>query len=121
MYSFWWDVTRDWDLTLLTSAKSSPEYPFGLRKDRHFVSTGFYYIAVVLDFFLRVSWGLKLSEHYTLVEGHIFLMEVLEVFRRWMWVFFRVEKEWVATKGAHGLSLLGNAEEGGIMMNEYED
>ncbi|TKA49974.1 hypothetical protein B0A55_03146 [Friedmanniomyces simplex] len=25
LYSFWWDVTKDWDLTLLTAKKASPE------------------------------------------------------------------------------------------------
>lgn len=120
MYSFWWDVTKDWDLTLLSTGRSSGDYPYGLRRERHFVATGFYYGAVIIDFFLRLSWGVKFNSHYTLVEGHIFLMQIVEVFRRWMWIFFRVEKEWVATRSAHGLGILSAAEEG-IMMNEYED
>ncbi|TGZ84171.1 EXS-domain-containing protein [Ascodesmis nigricans] len=120
LYSFWWDVTKDWDLTLFTSSCGAAEFPFGLRKERHFVNAGFYYVAVGVDLVLRLAWAVKFSGRYTLVEGHVFLMEVVEVTRRWMWLFLRVEKEWIVTRSAHGLGILNAAEEG-IMMNEYED
>ena len=57
-----------------------------------------YYTAIVIDFFLRCTWSVKLSphlDHFNDLEGGIFLMEFLEVIRRWMWIFFRVETEWV--------------------------
>lgn len=96
VYSFYWDVAKDWDLTLFSSQRISPEYPFGLRKDRYFESKELYYFAVGLDFLLRFTWSLKLSSHldrFDDMEGGIFLLELLEVFRRWVWVFFRVETE----------------------------
>ena len=46
---------------------------------------------------LRFTWSLKLSPHlyhFSDVEGGLFTMELLEVKRRWMWLFFRVEAEW---------------------------
>ena len=43
----------------------------------------------------------------------------MEVFRRFVWVFFRVEKEWVVSGRGVGLRM-GEVEEG-IVMNEYQD
>ncbi|KAF8250462.1 hypothetical protein K440DRAFT_163545 [Wilcoxina mikolae CBS 423.85] len=65
LFAFYWDVTRDWELTLLTSRRSSSggEYPWGLRRNRHFVAPEFYYVAIVLDFALRCAWSVKLSPH----------------------------------------------------------
>jgi hypothetical protein len=99
-YSFYWDVARDWDLSLFSSAqeRDSPEYPWGLRKHRWFHAKELYYAAIVMDALLRCTWSLKLSphlDHFNDLEGGIFTMEVLEVFRRWVWIFFRVETEWV--------------------------
>jgi hypothetical protein len=56
-----------------------------------------YYTAIVIDFLLRCTWSFKLSphlDHFNDLEGGIFLMELLEVIRRWIWIFFRVETEW---------------------------
>lgn len=103
LYSFYWDVTKDWDLTLLVPSQSRPSsrystYPYGLRPRRHFHSPALYYTAIGLDFLLRLTWSLKLSphlDHFNDLEGGIFTMEALEVVRRWIWIFFRVETEWV--------------------------
>jgi len=51
-----------------------------------------------VDLALRCTWSFKLSphlDHFNDLEGGIFMMEALEVFRRWMWIFLRVETEWV--------------------------
>jgi len=56
-----------------------------------------YYAAIIIDFLLRCTWSFKLSphlDHFNDLEGGIFMMELLEVLRRWMWIFFRVETEW---------------------------
>ncbi|KKY29142.1 putative protein-er retention protein [Phaeomoniella chlamydospora] len=133
LYSFYWDVTKDWDLTLLTSRRSPPTrfprpatpsrssgslYPYGLRPIRHFHTPNFYYIAILIDFILRFTWSIKLSphlDHFNDIEAGVFTMEVLEVARRWMWIFFRVETEWVRTIEAEdgGFSLTGNGAAGG--------
>jgi hypothetical protein len=98
-YSFYWDVARDWDLTLFSSKREreNPEYPWGLRRNRYFHAKEFYYAAIIVDGMLRCTWSFKLSphlDHFNDLEGGIFLMEVLEVLRRWIWIFFRVETEW---------------------------
>ena len=56
-----------------------------------------YYGAIFVDLMLRCTWSFKLSphlDHFNDLEGGIFVMEFLEVLRRWMWIFFRVETEW---------------------------
>ena len=97
LYSFYWDVANDWDLTLLSSDRNHPEHPFGLRRLRVFHTPQLYYAVIWIDLLLRCSWSLKLSvhlEHFNNIEGGIFLLEILEICRRWMWVYFRVEAEW---------------------------
>ena len=54
---------------------------------------------------LRLTWAVKLSSHlhaHRAGEGSglIFVLEVAEIFRRWMWVFFRVEWEVVRSPEA---------------------
>jgi len=99
-YSFYWDVAKDWDLSLFSSAseRNDPEHPYGLRRHRYFHEKRMYYIAIVVDLLLRCTWSFKLSphlDHFNDLEGGIFFMEGLEVLRRWMWIFLRVETEWV--------------------------
>lgn len=98
-YSFYWDVAKDWDLTLFSSEaeRNDPEHPWALRRHRYFHENKIYYTVIVLDLLLRCTWSFKLSphlDHFNDLEGGIFLMELLEVLRRWVWIFFRVEAEW---------------------------
>ncbi|KAM0462430.1 hypothetical protein ACHAPV_003906 [Trichoderma viride] len=99
LYSFYWDVAKDWDLTLFSSRERvSNHHPWGLRDRLVFRSAGLYYTVIGLDLMLRCSWSMKLSPHldkFSDYESGIFLIELLEVFRRWMWIFFRVETEWI--------------------------
>lgn len=98
-YSFYWDVAKDWDLTLFAAPRerNNPDHPWGLRRHTHFHTKEMYYGAIALDLMLRCTWSLKLSphlDHFNDLEGGVFVMELLEVLRRWMWIFFRVETEW---------------------------
>lgn len=99
-YSFYWDVTKDWDLTLLTHARGDTfSHPYGLRRNRYFHDPMMYYVAIGVDLMLRCTWVVRLHSGLDTrvngVEGGIFFMELLEVIRRWMWIFFRVETEQV--------------------------
>ncbi|MCJ1464077.1 protein-ER retention protein [Pseudocyphellaria aurata] len=99
-YSFYWDVAKDWDLTLFSSSaeRNNLEHPWGLRRHTHFHTKEMYYGAILLDLMLRCTWSFKLSphlDHFNDLEGGIFVMEFLEIFRRFIWIFFRVETEWV--------------------------
>ena len=107
-YSFYWDVSKDWDLSLFSSSskRKDPEHPYGLRKHRFFPSDKMYYAAIVVDFLLRCTWSFKLSphlDHFNDLEGGIFTMEILEVARRWVWIFLRAETEWGESSLLQGL------------------
>jgi hypothetical protein len=100
LYSFYWDVAKDWDLTLFDGvrARNNREHPFGLRRTLRLGPPGLYYGVIGLDLVLRCTWSLKLSPHLDRVadfESSIFIVELLEVMRRWVWIFFRVETEWI--------------------------
>lgn len=100
LYSFYWDVAKDWDLTLFSPRRerSAPDHAFGLRRRLLVGGPALYYLVIAVDLMLRCTWSLKLSPHLDHIadfESSIFLIEFLEVFRRWVWIFFRVETEWL--------------------------
>lgn len=168
LYSFWWDVTNDWGLEMLTwdawsatpslltegvrslhkrstsamprltkghgsGAGASPQLgvrtlnghlsangPLSSttlsasslsghgRKESYFLRAPeqamlfpplVYQLAVTCDLLLRFAWSLKLSSHLHHIielESTAFYLEALEIVRRWMWTYLRVE--WEACK-----------------------
>ncbi|CEN61645.1 hypothetical protein ASPCAL08297 [Aspergillus calidoustus] len=96
-YSFYWDITKDWDLTLFTESRNDNEYPFGLRRYRYFTDQQ-YYTAMAVDFAVRFAWMSRFVPGFvwlTETEVGLFFLMLFEVGRRWMWVFIRSEAEWV--------------------------
>lgn len=72
---------------------------FGLRQTLLLPDPLVYHLFALVDLILRFTWSLKLSSHlHTIseIESGVFLMEALELVRRWMWVFIRIE--WEAVK-----------------------
>jgi hypothetical protein len=68
----------------------------GLRPQLLFSDPMIYYIAIFVNFILRFTWSLKLSSHLhhaVDLEVGVFLIEALEILRRWIWVFLRMEWE----------------------------
>ncbi|KAI3736262.1 hypothetical protein L6452_15800 [Arctium lappa] len=92
LYSFYWDVTRDWDLSCFTRI-------FKFTKP-HLVSQIVYgqkwvYLWVIgSNLILRCTWTYKLSAHLRHNHLTVFAITALEIFRRFQWAFFRVENEW---------------------------
>ncbi|KAJ7594317.1 EXS family-domain-containing protein [Mycena floridula] len=84
-----------------TSGESGRQtYPFGLRPTLLY-PLPVYPLLIFLNLVLRLTWSIKLSSHlHSKTDGSvaIFWLEMAEVFRRWMWVFLRVEWE-VIRKG----------------------
>ncbi|EPE28165.1 hypothetical protein GLAREA_04956 [Glarea lozoyensis ATCC 20868] len=118
-YSFYWDVAKDWDLTLFSSARNSHAHAYGLRSRLYFPGKEIYYFVIATDLLLRCTWSLKLSphlDHFADFESGIFLMEFLEVGRRWMWIFFRVETEWVRNVS---LASLGTPGQDDVLLGDY--
>ncbi|KAK1314151.1 hypothetical protein QJS10_CPA06g00119 [Acorus calamus] len=92
LYSFYWDVTRDWDLSVFSRI-----FKF---KNPHLCSTilygrqWIYYWAILSNLILRCTWTYKLSAHLRHNYITVFTIMALEIFRRFQWIFFRVENEW---------------------------
>ncbi|AEO53206.1 hypothetical protein MYCTH_2294232 [Thermothelomyces thermophilus ATCC 42464] len=123
LYSFYWDVAKDWDLTLFSKDRDLPDHPYGLRRTLLVHRPGVYYAVIVMDLVLRCTWMIKLSprmDQFSDFESSIFLIQFLEVFRRWVWIFFRVETEWIRTSvtslGHDDMVLLDD-----YQGNKYED
>jgi hypothetical protein len=174
MFSFYWDVEKDWGLSLLEfdtwlgssnsnrggsgysappsrvgspalrrgpmawlrSLRSSPHRSpqpntldapqtyFGLRPTLLLPDPAVYYLFTVIDFVLRFTWSLELSTHlHTMddIESGVFIMEALELVRRWMWVFIRVE--WEAVRMDEMVRFRGpaHAERTAVLWDESDD
>ncbi|KAI0036875.1 EXS family-domain-containing protein, partial [Vararia minispora EC-137] len=82
--------------SIRTLSRTSSSYAWGLRSSLLF-PLAVYPAAIFIDLVLRLTWVVKLSSHLHThaSEGSalVFLLEVAEIFRRWMWVFIRVEWE----------------------------
>jgi len=90
IYSFVWDVYMDWGL-------GRPEFKF-LGPVLMYPSQTMYYTIIFVDFFLRCSWVLTLvpqglGSKYALPEYLTTMQMVLELFRRTIWGFLRLENE----------------------------
>lgn len=68
----------------------------GLREEIVYSSKSYYYFAVVEDFVLRFAWAISLALTETLNVNSDLLKTItspFEVFRRFVWNFFRLENE----------------------------
>ncbi|KAG4922392.1 hypothetical protein JHK86_051205 [Glycine max] len=92
LYSFYWDITRDWDLSGFSRIFkfNKPNLISNLLYGRQWV----YFWVIGSNFVLRCSWTYKLSAHLRHNYLTVFTITLLEMFRRFQWVFFRVENEW---------------------------
>jgi hypothetical protein len=87
VYSYLWDVMFDWGLF------SNREY---LRDELNFPKW-FYYMAIVMNLFLRFTWVVLLAPNHWDWLAHanvvVYVLAVLEVCRRSVWVLLRMENE----------------------------
>ena len=93
LYTFLWDVLKDWGV-------NEGAGWIGIRKERIYRFKLYYYLAISLDFVLRFSFIVKLSlAIQTRVEADLLytILAFGEMFRRFIWNFFRLEWEQVKT------------------------
>ncbi|KAL2249710.1 SPX and EXS domain-containing protein 1 isoform X1 [Sesamum indicum] len=92
LYSFYWDITRDWDLSCFTRIFkfSKPHILSHILYGRKWV----YFWVIGSNLILRCTWTYKLSAHLRHNYLTVFTITALEMLRRFQWVFFRVENEW---------------------------
>lgn len=73
IYSLIWDLHMDWKLT----------------SKRHFRFASIWYVlAAIADTFLRFAWMLAVP-----TELCVLVLQAAELFRRWIWVIFRLDSE----------------------------
>uniref|UniRef100_A0A803MV69 EXS domain-containing protein n=1 Tax=Chenopodium quinoa TaxID=63459 RepID=A0A803MV69_CHEQI len=92
MYSFYWDITRDWDMSCFTRI-----FKFGRPHICSYLLHGrtwVYCWVIGSNLIMRCTWTYKLSAHLRHNYLTVFAITALEIFRRFQWVFFRVENEW---------------------------
>lgn len=97
---------------------------FGLRPTLLLPDPSVYYLFTVLDFVLRFTWSLELSSHLHIIsdiESGVFLMEALEIVRRWMWVFVRVEWEAVRMGEMTRFRAPGHVERTAVLWDDKAD
>ena len=65
-----------------------------LKQDmRMFKSDSVYYALIAVNLALRISWTYKLSAHLRHLKWFVFAMTALEILRRFLWSFVRIENE----------------------------
>ncbi|GME74351.1 unnamed protein product [Ambrosiozyma monospora] len=113
-YSFFWDVTFDWNFVLFNDFLNGKLAKFDSPVLRHrLIYNKFaYFVAIVLDLQLRFIWVYRIifpeilprADHGILAfvgsslfvnEFGTFMLEILEILRRWIWVFLKIETEYV--------------------------
>jgi hypothetical protein len=89
MFAFSWDLVVDWGLVQIDLDNDNNSL-IKLRKDMHFSDPLWYMAAVGINGCLR---ALKIGSH--LYHVHPFCVDLAEIVRRWIWVIFRFENEWI--------------------------
>ena len=85
VFAFSWDIVMDWGLVEI--GKDG----VGLRQHLHFKDPFVYIMAVGLNGIMRL---VKVASHFHPVVHH-FCFDLSEIGRRWIWVIFRFENEWI--------------------------
>jgi len=96
-YSYYWDLKMDWGFL---DPKAKYKY---LRPQLSYTKVYFYYLAIGINLLFRFAWILSLSsavvDKTMRKELYTFLLGFIEMTRRSIWNFFRVEKEHIANCG----------------------
>jgi len=91
-YTYIWDIKMDWGF--FTAGAGDNRF---LREEIVYSSKGYYYFAIIEDLVLRFSWAyqliLKEIGFAAYAEFTTSVFAALEVVRRFIWNFFRLENE----------------------------
>jgi len=99
LYSYYWDIVMDWGLIKFDGC-----LPVWGRQKIMYKHRCVYYLAMVEDLVLRFTWLYVLIIKFYLGpvlpdQTYVTVVALLEVFRRFVWNFFRVENEHVNNCG----------------------
>eukprot|EP01025_Chloroclados_australasicus_P027577 TRINITY_DN27334_c0_g1_i1.p1 TRINITY_DN27334_c0_g1~~TRINITY_DN27334_c0_g1_i1.p1 ORF type:complete len:243 (-),score=15.37 TRINITY_DN27334_c0_g1_i1:684-1343(-) len=87
-YSYYWDVERDWDISWFSGVGLLPQF-----KLPKLFQAEVYYYGLISNFVLRLGWSYKLSSFLKSSKMVVLMMTSLEVFRRFQWIYIRIETE----------------------------
>ncbi|KAG1675114.1 Xenotropic and polytropic retrovirus receptor 1 [Nymphon striatum] len=91
IYAYVWDIKMDWGFFDKNAGEN-----LLLRAEIVYRSKAYYYFAVIEDFLLRFGWTFSVClTEMGVIHGEIILtvLAPLEVIRRFIWNFFRLENE----------------------------
>lgn len=106
-YSFFWDISNDWNFGFFYRyIKGNKDLP--IFRSHLIYNSKFYYLAILVDFSLRFIWVFKVLASPPIDSGFMFMMyslfntesgsfflQLLEICRRWVWIFIKVETEYI--------------------------
>ncbi|VVD00688.1 unnamed protein product [Leptidea sinapis] len=90
-YTYTWDVKMDWGLLSVGAGAEN-----ALLRDEIVYSVGYYYFAIIEDLVLRFIWApafLLTENKIVSPDTMVSIIAPLEVIRRFIWNFFRLENE----------------------------
>ena len=86
IFSYYWDIVMGWGLMDFKSKNF-------LLRDELTYPKSWYYVAIILNFLLRLVWAFNISPGQPYVaQNMILLIGCMELFRRFVWLAFRVEQ-----------------------------
>ena len=85
----------DWHLLGSYSLLAAKRRESGILRKRLQFPSKMYYAGIGINSTLRFTWILKcITFGRAGYEGLDIFLIIAEMFRRWVWVFFRLEREW---------------------------
>eukprot|EP00878_Enallax_costatus_P016258 GHUV01017054.1.p1 GENE.GHUV01017054.1~~GHUV01017054.1.p1 ORF type:complete len:425 (+),score=75.63 GHUV01017054.1:708-1982(+) len=94
-YSYYWDVEQDWNMPWIVdygSRKAGP-IPLPSLKGDHLYSRSWYTWLLLSNLVLRFTWAHRLLGDLEAHNEVLMIVALLEVVRRWQWVYVRLETE----------------------------
>lgn len=97
-YSYYWDVERDWEISWFSqmgpgASQQRRLVPAPVLRGQLLYRRPFYLYLMASNLALRLSWAYKLSPHLRDHHVVVFLVALAEAFRRFQWLFVRIEVE----------------------------
>lgn len=95
LYSYYWDVEQDWDMPWMMKPGCSHLGPLCLPalRSTHTYPAWWYAYLLVSNLVLRMTWTYRLMGNLEASNMVQLLIALLEVLRRWQWLYGRIEVE----------------------------
>ena len=102
-FSFFWDVERDWEISYFSQMKVQRTLlPTPVLQPALLFKPPVYWYLIASNAMLRLSWTYKLSPHLRRNHTTVLMIVLAEAFRRFQWIFVRVEVELRKIQAARG-------------------